>query len=497
MAIPALERYDPFVGGEFRPPREGARFESIDPARGHAWAEVGEASPADVDECVRTAAAAFAGEEWRSLSASARGLLLLRLADAIDESAERLAELETRDNGKLHRDLMAQLRTVPDWLRYFGGLADKVEGRTIPLDRISIFNYTIPEPLGVVAVISPWNSPIFLALMSAAPALAAGNTVVVKPSEVTSVSILEVARLASEVGFPPGTFNVITGAGATGRALVDHPDVAKIAFTGGTEAGRAVALAAAGRLARTTLELGGKSANIVFEDADLERAEGGILAGIFANAGQTCVAGSRALVHERAFDRLVERLAARADQIKLGDPMDADTEVGPVATLAQLEKVDSFVERARSEGAEVIAGGKRAALPELPDGYFYRPTVINGAKRDSDLAQNEVFGPVLAVLPFRSEDEAIAIANDTRYGLAAGVWTQDVNRAHRMARALETGTVWVNMYRAIAPQTPFGGFKQSGIGVQNGQQAMQEYLQTKSVWVELSEEVQDPFAKRS
>jgi acyl-CoA reductase-like NAD-dependent aldehyde dehydrogenase len=492
-----LEELDFFVGGERRAPVGGARFDTVDPATGRPWARIAAATADDVDASVREARAAFESPEWRSLAASERGLLLYRLADAIEQDSERIGSLETRDNGKLFREMLIQLQLVPKWIRYFGGMADKLEGTTIPLDRQSILNYTVPEPLGVVAIITPWNSPVFLTMMAAAPALAAGNTVVVKPSEVTSASMLAVAELATRVGFPPGVFNVITGLGDAGKALVEHPLVDKVSLTGGVEAGRAVGVAAAQRFVPVTLELGGKSANIVFEDADLDAAESGVLAGIFAAAGQTCVAGSRAFVHESRYDELVERLIARAGDIRIGDPMDAETQMGPIATKAQLEKVASFVDRARSEGAEIVAGGRPAEVPGREEGYFWQPTIATGVGPDSYLAQNEVFGPVLALFPFSSEEEVVRAANSTRFGLAAGIWTRDISRAHRVARRLEAGTVWVNMYRAMAPQSPFGGYKESGLGRQNGIDAIREYVQTKSVWVELSEEVQDPFVLRA
>ncbi len=489
----AIEVIDSFVNGAPMVARDEARFDSIDPSRGETWARVGDAAPDDVDVAVRSANEAFSSHAWRSLPASKRGRLLTKLGEAIHDNAERIAVLETRDNGKLYAEMVAQLRVVPDWLYYYAGAADKLQGATIPLDRQSVLNYTLREPYGVVAVITPWNSPTFLAMMSAAPALAAGNTVVVKPSEVTSASMVEVARLAIEVGFPPGVLNVITGQRQAGEALVAHPLVARIAFTGGTASGRAVAVAAAERLVPVTLELGGKSANIVFDDADLAAAEAGILAGIFAAAGQTCVAGSRALLHRPIFDELLERLVRRADTIVIGDPMDGATQMGPIATAAQLEKVESFVADARRAGADAAAGAGRQAVSGLDGGYFYRPTILTNVDLSSRTAQEEIFGPVLSVFAFDSVDDAIEMANATPYGLAAGVWSRDIGRAHAAARMLRAGTVWMNTYRAMAPQSPFGGMKSSGVGRINGLEGIEEYVQTKSVWCELSDEIQDPF----
>jgi aldehyde dehydrogenase (NAD+) len=494
MAVAALERYNLYIGGEEVEPETGERFASTNPATGEAWAEIADASAADVDRAVAAADEAFGwGSPWRALSPTRRGRLLMRLGDLIARNAERIAAIEVRENGKLYKEMSAQLKVVPDWLYYYGGLADKIEGRTIPLDRTSVLNYTVREPLGVVGVITPWNSPSLLTFMAVAPALAAGNTVVVKPSEVTSASILEIARLLPEAGFPPGVVNVVTGGRVAGEALTAHPLVRKISFTGGGDAGRAIASAAGGRLARVTLELGGKSPNIVFDDASLDAAEAGVLAGIYGAGGQTCIAGSRAFVQEAVYEEMLGRLARRAESIVLGDPMDPETQMGPAATEAQLAKIARFVDEARADGARVVAGGKRGTVESLPNGLFYEPTVLAEVTNTSRVAQEEVFGPVLAVMPFRDEEEAIELANATRYGLAAGIWSQNVKRAHRVARRIDAGSVWINLYRAITFNSPFGGFKESGIGRLNGVEAIDEFLQTKSVWVELGEEIQDPF----
>lgn len=481
------------INGQDVPAASGRTFLSTNPATGQAWASFAEAGAADVDAAVAAARVAFDGPAWRGLTPTRRGRLMMRLGDLIAAHAEEIAAIEVRENGKLYKEMLAQLRVIPDWLYYFGGLADKIEGRVVPLDRQTVLNYTVREPLGVVGIITPWNSPSFLNWMSAAPALAAGNAVIFKPSEVTSASILAMMPLFAEAGFPAGVVNVVTGARDAGEALVAHPGVAKIAFTGGSAAGKAIAAAVGARLGHVTLELGGKSANIVFGDANLDAAESGVLAGIFAAAGQTCVAGSRALIERPVHDELVERLVRRAGTIVLGDPMDAATQMGPAATPAQLDKIATMVEAAQEAGAVILAGGRKATVPSLPDGLFYEPTILGGVSCNDTIAQEEVFGPVLAVIPFDGEDEAVAIANATPYGLAAGVWTGDVKRAHRMARRLQAGTVWINTYRALSFNSPFGGMKDSGIGRVNGIEAVDQFLQTKSVWVELGEEIQDPF----
>ncbi len=499
MDQPGLVRdtptYGHWIGGRSEPASARGSFPVYNPTSGEVWGEFALGTRDDVAAAVAAARAAF--PTWAAMSPTRRGRLMMRWADLIAAHADAIGRMETSQNGKLLAEMVLQARIVPDWLYYYGGLADKIEGRVIPLDRTSVLNYTLREPLGVVGVITPWNSPLFLTIMAVAPALAAGNTVVIKPSEVTPASMIEAVRLGEEAGIPPGVLNVVTGDRVAGEALVDHPDVAKIAFTGGVEAGRAINVRAAARLARVTLELGGKSANIVFSDADLKQAEAGLLAGIFAAAGQTCVAGSRALVHRKLHDDLMEILARRAAGIRIGDPLDAATQMGPVATRSQLDKDENMVKRAVSEGAEIVAGGRRANPESLPNGFFYAPTVLTNVTPDSYIAQNEVFGPVLSILPFDDEEEAIAIANGTPFGLAAGVWTLDIRRAHRVARRLQAGTVWINMYRALAFNSPFGGYKASGLGRQNGIEAIDQYLQTKSVWCELSAEVQDPFVLRS
>lgn len=485
------------IGGAAVAAAGGRTLDSIDPTTGETWARVPDASAADVNAAVAAARAAFRDPAWAGLTASARGRLLLRLADLVEAHAGELAWTETRDNGKLLRETGAQAQALSRWYRFFGGLADKIDGSVPPIDFPSVINFTVREPVGVVAAIAPWNSPLLLATWKLAPALAAGNTVVAKPSEYTSASLLELAELFAEAGFPPGVLNVVTGTGAgAGAALTSHPDIDHIAFTGGSETARAIGRAAAGTLTPATFELGGKSANIVFADADLDAAEAGVLAGIFAASGQTCIAGSRLLVQREIADAFVARITRRTADIRLGDPTAADTQMGPAATPAQLGRIVSMVEDAVAAGAHVAAGGGRPHEDRLGRGLFYAPTVLTGLDPGSEIAQREVFGPVLSVLVFEDEADAIAIANGTDFALAAGVWTRDVKRAHRTARAVDAGTVWINTYRAVSPLSPFGGSGLSGYGRENGVEAINAYTKTKSVWIELSEEVQDPFVLR-
>jgi acyl-CoA reductase-like NAD-dependent aldehyde dehydrogenase len=490
MATVELPQYELYVAGGSFPPASGRFYETVDPYTGRPWARVPDAGDEDVDSAVGAARAAFEGE-WGALTGFERSRLMHRLADLIERDADRLAELESRDSGKLLREFTGQMGALSTWFRYFAGWADKLAGESIPSDKPNFVAFTQRVPVGVVAAVVPWNSPLLLLTWKLAPALATGCTMVVKPSDHTPVTALELAKLVTEAGIPDGVFNVITGNGpAVGRALVRHSGVDKVAFTGSTKTGIDVAEGATSHLARVTLELGGKSAQVVFADADLEAAANGVIAGVFAASGQTCMAGSRLIVHEDVHDELIERVAARAREIVLGNPLEPETEMGPVANAQQFEKVTGILEAALAQGATAVCGG--GPDPEL-GGYFVKPTLLTNVGADSPAVREEIFGPVVAALTFTDEDEAVAMANDTEYGLAGAVWTLDVRRAMRVAQRIRAGTVWINAYRVVAPNVPFGGFGASGIGRENGLDVLREYTETRSIWIETSGATRDPF----
>ncbi|MCB9079120.1 MAG: aldehyde dehydrogenase [Anaerolineaceae bacterium] len=489
-----VKQYRMYIEGEWVEANSGETFTSTNPYTGQVWAEFPAADEADVDHAVRAARNAFENV-WGQMLPSNRARIMRQIATTIAEHAEYLAQIETQDNGKLIREMAGQTKYLVDYYHYFAGAADKIHGEVIPTEKPTMFNYTLREPVGVVGAIVPWNSPLLLLSWKLAPALAAGCTMVVKPAEQTSASTLEFARLVLQAtDLPPGVFNVVTGYGpSAGGALAKHPDVDKLAFTGSSETGKLVAHAAAENHTRLSLELGGKSPNIVFEDANLDNAVNGIMKGIFAATGQTCMAGSRLLVHDSVMEELLDKLAHRAGQIKLGDPQNMDTEMGPVAFKEQLDKIKYYCQQGVEEGAKVVVGGKPPERADLTQGYFFEPTIFRDVHNQMQIAREEIFGPVLCVIPFSAEAEAIQIANDTAYGLGAGIWTSNVQRAHRLAKAIKAGTVWVNNYRVVSYASPFGGFKASGYGRENGLEAIRDYTQVKSVWIELSDRVGDPF----
>ena len=490
-----MQRHSHWIDGSAAAPLSGDYLPTFDPMTAAPWAEIARGDAADIEAAVASAQRAFA--DWRNVGPTRRAEIIWRLGDLIAEHADELAALEARDAGKVVREVRGQMMSLRAWYHYYASLAYQTEGRTIPQDRGSLTVYTQRIPYGVIGVIPAFNSPMLLGGMGLAPGLAAGNTVVVKPPEVNSLSLLRLGELAIEAGLPAGCLNIVTGYGhEAGDALVAHPLVRKVWFTGGPDSARRVAARAAESLKPLVLELGGKSANIFFDDVRVDDVVNGVIAGIFAAAGQTCVAGSRLLVQDGVADELIDKVAARARTIRLGNPTADDTEMGPMSQEKILAGVAQRVTEAVSEGATLVVGGEDGQRPA--DGWFYPPTVLADVTNDMSVAQNELFGPVLSVIRFSDEEEAAAIANDSPFALAAGIWTRQLPRAHRLASRLDTGTVWINTYRALQFATPFGGNKLSGYGRENGLDGFAEFTQPKGVWIESSEEpVGDPFVLRA
>jgi betaine-aldehyde dehydrogenase len=482
-----MKTYKLFIDGQWVDADSGKTFKTPNPATGETLAEVAAADKADIDKAVTAARRAFDGK-WGKMSARERGRLLYKLSQLIEAHAAELAAIETADNGKpIKESLYVDLPQVVENFEYFAGWSTKIEGETIPVPG-RMFNYTLREPIGVCGQIIPWNFPLLMAAWKLAPALAAGNTVVLKPAEQTPVGAMELAKLIQEAGFPEGVVNIVPGYGETaGAALASHPGIDKIAFTGSTEVGKLIAKSAAENLTKVSLELGGKAPNIVFADSDLDQAVAGAMMGIFYNQGQVCCAGSRLFVEESVKEEFVGRLSEKASKIVVGDPADKATQMGPQVSEEQLNRIKGYVDIARSEGAAVVAGGASPRLEgSLQRGYFFTPTIFDDVKNNMRVAQEEIFGPVVSVITFKDEDDLIKQANDTIYGLSAGIWTRDITRAHRFAREIKAGVIWINTFNMFNAASPFGGYKQSGYGREMGRHALDLYTQVKSVWVDLS-----------
>ena len=490
-----VKSYQMLIDGKWVNASNGAMFESINPTNGQVWSKVPEATETDVDDAVNAAHRAFSTGPWSKMTPTERGKCLRKLGDLLAEKSEPLGRTESVDTGKMLKETRWQAKYIAEFFHFYAGCADKISGETLPIDKPDLFVFTNREPLGVVAAIVPWNSQLFLVAVKVGPALAAGNTIVLKASEHASAAMLEFGELVAEAGFPPGVVNIVTGHGEPcGKALTSHPLVARISFTGGPNAARHVLYNSAENFAEVSLELGGKSPFIVFGDANIESAVNGSVAGIFGAAGQSCVAGSRLYLHEDIADEFLERMVAIAKDIRIGDPLLEETQMGPLCTIGQLENIEKEVSQAIEEGGQILHGGKR---PENFEGLFYEPTIISCASQNMKIVDTELFGPVLSVLKFRTEEEVIGLANDTVHGLAAGIFTRDSARSLRMAKAVRAGIVWVNTYRVVSPIAEFGGIKGSGYGRESGFQAMHDYTRPKTIWMNTSDEpFGNPFVMR-
>jgi aldehyde dehydrogenase (NAD+) len=482
-----MDTYSHWIDGKSEAPSSGNWIETFDPYQGKNWAKIPAGSPSDANLAVAAAKRAMTTGPWSKMTATDRGEIMYRIADQLTRHTERLAEIEVRDNGKLMSEMRGQLKYAASYWRYYAGLADKIEGAVMPIEKNDMFAFTLREPVGVVLAITAWNSPLTFFALKCAPALAAGCAVVLKPSEFSSVSSLEFAALTKDAGLPDGVINVVTGYGKDlGPSLVEHPDVAQITFTGSEPTGARIYEAAARHMKRVAMELGGKSPNIIFEDADLDAAAQGAVSGIFGAAGQMCTAGSRLLIQNSIKEEFTQRVLAATKTIKMGNPMDPDTQMGPLSNTPQYKKVLEYISLANAEGARCLHGGKPAQGPGIVGGHFIEPTIFTDVVNDMRIAQEEVFGPILSIIGFNDEEDAISIGNDIAYGLAAGVWTTDIGRMIRVSKALHAGTIWGNTYRSYSYMMPVGGMKKSGVGRENGIEAINEFLETKSVMISTS-----------
>ena len=494
--MPDSVRYKMFINGIWQDASDGKRFDSINPATEQPWCSIPESTEDDINGAVESAHAAFTSGPWARLTPTERGKYLRRLAELLDEKSEHLGRIETIDTGKMLKETRWQAKYIAEFFHFYAGCADKVSGQTLPIDKPDMITLTLREPLGVIAAVVPWNSQLFLVAVKIGPALAAGNTVVLKASEHASAAMLEFGKLVEEAGFPEGVVNIVTGhADPCGRMLTSHPLVQRISFTGGTTAARHVVRNSAENFAQVSLELGGKSPFIVFDDANIESAVNGSIAGIFGASGQSCVAGSRLYLHNSIADEFLDKMLQQAQTIKLGDPLDDATQMGPLATYAQIEHIERQVEMAKAEGGTILTGGHRGDTPAT--GWYYPPTIIACPRQDLTIVGTELFGPVLSVLRFNDEDEVLQLANDSQFGLAAGVFTRDGARSLRMTKALRAGIVWVNTYRVVSPIAEFGGFKESGYGRESGMQAIYDYTRPKTAWLNISDApLTNPFVMR-